>query len=158
MNAPLKPQTGQSDTSYCKFGSETLLKLLPVFEAQIEGVKKSNDIEYVHKMRVTSRRLRAALPLFRFCFPGKECKEWVKQLKKVTRLLADARDLDVQVAFIEQYMKKLKSATEKECVETLLRIMKTPEKASNLLLSADWRNWKHHIFYRKFASFVNKSF
>ena len=106
MNAPIKPQTCQSDTSYCKFGSETLLKLLPVFEDQIEGVMKNDDIEYVHKMRVTSRRLRAALPLFRFCFPGKEFKEWASQLKKVTRLLADARDLDVQIAFIEQYTKK----------------------------------------------------
>ena len=129
MNAPIKPQTCQSDTSYCKFGSETLLKLLPVFEDQIEGVMKSDDIEYVHKMRVTSRRLRAALPLFRFCFPGKEFKEWASQLKKVTRLLADARDLDVQIAFIEQYTKKLKSPTEKACLETLLKDHKDRRKS-----------------------------
>ena len=129
MNAPINSQTCQSDTSYCKFGSETLLKLLPVFEDQIEGVMKSDDIEYVHKMRVTSRRLRAALPLFRFCFPGKEFKEWASQLKKVTRLLADARDLDVQIAFIEQYTKKLKSTTEKACVETLLKDHKDRRKS-----------------------------
>ena len=129
MNAPIKPQTCQIDTSYCKFGSETLLKLLPVFEDQIEGVIKSDDIEYVHKMRVTSRRLRAALPLFRFCFPGKEFKKWASQLKKVTRLLADARDLDVQIAFIEQYMKKLNSTTEKACVEILLKDHKDRRKS-----------------------------
>ena len=74
MNAPIKPQTSQKNTSYCKFGSEIVLKLLPVFEDQFEGVIKSEDTEYVHKMRVTSRRLRAALPLFRFCFPGREFK------------------------------------------------------------------------------------
>ncbi len=129
MNAPINSQTCQSDTSYCKFGSETLLKLLPVFEDQIEGVMKSDDIEYVHKMRVTSRRLRAALPLFRFCFPGKEFKEWASQLKKVTRLLADARDLDVQIAFIEQYTKKLKSTTEKACVDILLKDHKDRRKS-----------------------------
>ena len=124
MNVPIKPQTCENDTSYCKFGSETLLKLLPVFEDQIEGVMKSEDIEYVHRMRVTSRRLRAALPLFRFCFPGKEFKEWAIQLKKVTRLLAEARDLDVQIAFIEQYMKKPKSTIEKSCVGILLQYHK----------------------------------
>ncbi|MGA3289312.1 MAG: YfcE family phosphodiesterase [Candidatus Bathyarchaeia archaeon] len=129
MRAPIKPQTCQSDTSYCKFGSEALLKLLPVFEDQIEGVIKSDDIEYVHKMRVTSRRLRAALPLFRFCFPGKEFKEWASQLKKVTRLLADARDLDVQIAFIEQYARKLKSTTEKAWVEILLKDHKDRRKS-----------------------------
>ena len=82
---------------------------------------KSDDIEYVHKMRVTSRRLRAALPLFRVCFPGKEFKQWANQLKKITRQLANARDLDVQIAFIEQYTKKLKTATEKAYLETLLK-------------------------------------
>jgi putative phosphoesterase len=128
MNAPINSRTCQSEPSYCKFGSETILKLLPVFEDQIEGVMKSDDIEYVHKMRVTSRRLRAALPLFRFCFPEKEFKEWVSQLKKVTRLLANARDLDVQIAFIEQYMKNLKSPTEKACVETLLKDHKDRRK------------------------------
>ena len=129
MNVPIKAPTCQSDTSYCKFGSETLLRLLPVFEDQIEGVMKSDDIEYVHKMRVTSRRLRAALPLFRFCFPGKEFKQWASQLKKITRLLANARDLDVQIAFIEQYTKKLKTATEKACLETLLKDQKNRRKS-----------------------------
>ncbi len=120
MNDPVKTRTCPNDTSYCKFGSETLLKLLPVFEDQIEGVKGSDDIEYVHKMRVTSRRLRAALPLFRFCFSDEEFKKWTNQLKKVTRLLADARDFDVQIAFMEQYIEKLKSTDEKECLEILL--------------------------------------
>lgn len=120
MNAPIKPQTSQKNTSYCKFGSEIVLKLLPVFEDQFEGVIKSEDTEYVHKMRVTSRRLRAALPLFRFCFPGREFKEWTRQLKKATRLLADARDLDVQIAFIQQYIGKLKPTAEKSGVNVLL--------------------------------------
>ena len=128
MNAPINSQTCQSDTSYCKFGSETLLKLLPVFEDQIDGVIQNDDVEYVHKMRVTSRRLRAALPLFRFCFPRKEFKKWASQLKKVTRLLANARDLDVQIAFIEQHTRKLKSTTEKACVETLLKDRKNRRK------------------------------
>jgi len=121
MNAPVKSQKCKSDTSYCKFGSETLLKLLAFFENQIVGVIKSDDIEYVHRMRVTSRRIRAALPLFRFCFPRKEFKKWVREIKKVTRLLGEARNLDVQIAFIEQYMKKLKSTTEKAGVDLLLK-------------------------------------
>ncbi len=132
MNVPIKAPNCQSDTSYCKFGSETLLRLLPVFEDQIEGVMKSDDIEYVHKMRVTSRRLRAALPLFRFCFPGKEFKQWASQLKKITRLLANARDLDVQIAFIEQYTKKLKTAAEKACLETLLKDQKNCRESIQL--------------------------
>ena len=118
MNAPNK---GQNDASYCTFGAQTLLKLLAAFEPQIDGVIKNDDIEYVHKTRVTSRRLRAAMLLFRECFPRKQSKEGYYEVRKVTRLLGDARDLDVQIVFVEQYMSKMGSATEKAGVDLLLK-------------------------------------
>jgi CHAD domain-containing protein len=112
MNAQPKPQKGENHASYCKFGFEKLLKLLPPLENQIEGVIKNDDIEYVHKMRVTSRRIRAILPLFRLCFPRKKFRNWLREVKNVTCLLGEARDLDVQIAFIEQYLDKLESSTD----------------------------------------------
>ncbi len=121
MNASNRPQTCQSDVSYCKFGCEALLKLLFVFENQIGGVIKNDDIEYVHKTRVTSRRLRATMPLFRGCFRRKEYKKWLWEIKKVTRLLGDARDLDVQIVFLEKYMEELESATEKAGIGILVK-------------------------------------
>ncbi len=129
MNATIKAQTCPSDRSYCKFGSEALLKLLPVFEDQMNGVIKNDDIEYVHKTRVTSRRLRATMPLFKACFPRKEYKKWYFEIKKVTRLLADARDLDVQIVFVAQYMKKLESTAEKAGVDILLKDHKDRRKS-----------------------------
>ena len=106
MKTRPEPYNCKKNTSYCQFGAETLLRLLGAFESQIDGVQNSEDIEYVHKMRVTSRRLRAAIPLFRRCFRKKSYREWLKEIKKVTRFLGAARDLDVQIAFIENYAKK----------------------------------------------------
>jgi putative phosphoesterase len=121
MSTPNKPQQWQNDEINCKFAAKTLLKLMSGFEEQIDGIiKNEDDIEYVHKARVSSRRLRAALPLFRFCFPPDEFKEWVSKIKKVTPLLANARDLDVQIAFIEKYMKRLKSTSGKQVIDVLL--------------------------------------
>jgi CHAD domain-containing protein len=128
MNAPNKGQTCQSNGSYSKFGSQALLKLLAVFEPQIDGVIKNGDIEYVHKTRVTSRRLRATMPLFRECLPKKESKVWYCEVKKVTRLLGGARDLDVQIVFVEQYMDKLESAPDKAGVGLLLKAHKDRRK------------------------------
>src|SRR5665647_3666572 len=128
MNATIKAQTCQSDRSYCTFGAQALLKLLTVFETQIDGVIKSNDIEYVHKTRVTSRRLRAAIPLFKECLPRKEYKKWLYEIKKVTQLLGDARDLDVQIAFVVQYLDKLDSAAEKAGMDFLLNAHKDRRK------------------------------
>ncbi|MCW4025012.1 MAG: CHAD domain-containing protein [Candidatus Bathyarchaeota archaeon] len=103
---PTTSKTCDLDTSYCKFGSKTILKLLESFGSNIDGVIENKDVECVHKTRVASRKLRAALPLFKICFPEDKYKKWFKEIKKVTRLLGEARDLDVQIIFIEEYIKK----------------------------------------------------
>ncbi len=128
MNTQATFQKAKDSQSYCKFGSEILIKLLSGFNQQIQGVLENRDSEFVHKTRVTSRRLRAALPLFCFCFPKKQYKPWLKEIKQVTRLLASARDLDVQIVFIEQYIKKLQSNEDKASIRGLLRDHKAQRK------------------------------
>ena len=120
MNTRFDPNGSTTDSSYCRFGAEALAKLLQTIEAQIDGVEKSEDIEYVHKMRVTSRRIRAAMPLFRECFPKKRYKKWLNEIKKVTQFLGAARDLDVQIAVIKDYIKQLQPTEPKTGIEALL--------------------------------------
>ncbi len=119
MNDPVDSQTCVTDSSFCRFGCKAILDLLEGFEDNIDGVVQNDDVECVHKTRVTSRKLRAALPLFQPCFPSKKCKRWMKEIKKVTQLLGEARDLDVQIAFVEKYLKNV-DAAEKKYVRLLL--------------------------------------
>jgi len=56
------------DPRTCAFGADVIEKHLMAMTKEIEGVVNSEDIEYIHRMRVASRRLRSALPLFRACF------------------------------------------------------------------------------------------
>ncbi len=128
MNTQPTSQICELNRSYCRFGTETLLKLLDGVDNLIDGVVENVDIECVHKTRVASRRLRAALPLFSACFDKKDYKDWTKEIKKVTKLLSQARDLDVQIAFIEQYLKKLSSAEEKAGINVLLKDHKSCRK------------------------------
>ena len=118
MNAPNRSNKRQKDSNYCQFGCQTLLNLLDGLENNIEGVIENKDIECVHKTRVGSRKLRAAMPLFQHCFPQKTYKKWLKQIKKVTCLLGQARDLDVQIEFIENYIKQ--KPLDKKFMNTLL--------------------------------------
>jgi CHAD domain-containing protein len=90
----------------CWFGTRQLPPLVDAFEKEIEGVRKAEDIEYIHRMRVASRRLRAALPLFRPCFPQKQYARWMDEITEITRALGEARDADVQIAFLLKYRKK----------------------------------------------------
>ncbi|MCW4000626.1 MAG: YfcE family phosphodiesterase [Candidatus Bathyarchaeota archaeon] len=120
MNTP-NTTPCSADDLYCRFGAETILKLTDGFMELIEGVIADEDIEYVHKTRVASRRLRAALPVFQDCFAKKQFKAWKCDVKQVTKLLSSARDLDVQIAFLEQYIEKLSSPAEQAAMKQLLK-------------------------------------
>jgi len=119
MSDPVNGHACEVDTSYCKFGCQTIVNLLAGFEENIDGVIRNEDVEYVHKARVISRRLRAALPVFQPCFPRKKYRRWTKEIKKATRLLGEARDLDVQIIFVQKYLKNL-DPSQKKSLNVLL--------------------------------------
>ena len=66
------------------------------------GAKEGSDIECVHEMRVTSRRLRTAMDNFVDCFPEKAFNKHYKKVKSITRTLGAVRDLDVLIARFEK--------------------------------------------------------
>lgn len=99
------PEQSAPETGICSFGVRRLSPLLDAFRTEIAGVQAAEDIEYVHRMRVASRRLRAALPLFRECFSEKEYARWRKGVAAITRALGEARDTDVQITYLVNYPK-----------------------------------------------------
>ena len=104
MIVPGNPASG---TGLCWYGMQKLPQLLEAVTREIGGVEEAQDIEYIHRMRVASRRLRAALPLFSSCFPAKHYGKWMQELTNITRALGEARDADVQIAFLQKTLKKL---------------------------------------------------
>ena len=76
-----------------------------------EGAKEGADIEFVHEMRVTSRRLRAAMDNFADCFPKKPFKKHYKKIRAITRTMGAVRDLDV---LIVRFQNELTNLTEVE--------------------------------------------
>jgi CHAD domain-containing protein len=102
----MSDEQAMPNTGLCWYGLQRLPPLLDAFSKEIDGVKTSEDSEYIHRMRVASRRLRAALPLFRPCFPQKQYRRWMQEITSITRALGEARDTDVQIAFLSKYEKK----------------------------------------------------
>jgi CHAD domain-containing protein len=72
-----------------------------------EGAKEGTDIGFVHDMRVTSRRLRAAMDNFADCFPKRPFKKHYKKVKAITRTLGSVRDLDVLILRFENELVNL---------------------------------------------------
>ena len=98
---------GEVRDGYMRYAAEVLLPLLAELNGELIGVKTAtiqDDIEYVHQSRVASRRIRAALPFFAGCFEQNTAKKWIRSVRDVTRSLGEARDLDVQIAFLTQFI------------------------------------------------------
>jgi len=91
------------ERTLCRFAAERLAPRVKTFVQGIDGVRGSANPEHVHWMRVASRRLRSALPLFSSCFPEKKFRRWMKGIKAITGALGSARDTDVQILFLESY-------------------------------------------------------
>ena len=99
-------ENGTSE-SICIYGAGVLLKHLDALSDEVEGVKAgAEDIEFIHRARVASRRLRSAIPLFDTCLPRKKKDIWMKRIKKVTRALGEARDTDVQTDVLKLFLKE----------------------------------------------------
>ncbi len=89
--------SARPDNSTCTFGAGILIKYLQALLQEVEGVRSAKDIEHIHRMRVASRRLRSAMPLFASCYPEKKVRIWLKEIRKITQALGAARDADVQI-------------------------------------------------------------
>jgi len=64
---------------------------------QLDGARVADDIEWIHRARVASRRLRSALRIFEDCFRKKKVKQWSREIRLITKGLGRARDKDVQI-------------------------------------------------------------
>jgi CHAD domain-containing protein len=70
----------------------------------------TNDIEGVHAMRVATRRLRAVMEIFAVCFPPKQHRRALKEVKNLADVLGERRDPDVMIDGLEGIARKLGSA------------------------------------------------
>ena len=69
---------------------------------------EGTDIEALHDMRVSARRLRAVLRIFRDCFPRKKFKKQDQKLQEIIRSLGAVREQDVFIQMLDDYRKPLK--------------------------------------------------
>ena len=72
------------------------------------------DIEYVHQLRVATRRAVAAIELYQHLLSGSDSRKLCRLLKKVRRAAGTARDCDVM---IERYSSKQASAGQRKLLK-----------------------------------------
>lgn len=108
------------DNAYRLLAAESILRWLEQLTDRIDGVAGGDDPEDIHRMRVASRRLRTAMSLFQDSLPNKRRKAWRKRIRQVTKHLGPARDLDVQITFVESFLQRHDTSNLQPGLEALL--------------------------------------
>jgi CHAD domain-containing protein len=81
-----------------------ILSRMDAMAREIPGVISSEDPECLHRMRVASRRLRAALGLLSEEAGLDDARAFFRLVRSVTKRLGRARDLDVQVSWLNGFV------------------------------------------------------
>lgn len=97
------------EPTFRDFGATVIRQRIEKMMSYYRAVRRGNDPDAVHDMRVASRRLRAALAIFAPAFDVPEYEQLQKEVRSVTSALSRARDLDVMVDNLERISSGLPS-------------------------------------------------
>lgn len=113
---------------------------------QEKGVLQDKDPEYLHQMRVATRRIRTALQVFGTAVhlpkPARE-----RQVQSFTQTLGQLRDLDVQIAALQNHYRPALPAPEQKRIDRAIEKLhkqrgKVFTAVEAALTGADYRDLK----------------
>ncbi len=117
------------------------------------GVRSGVDAEDVHKMRVATRRQRAAWRVFGEAYRRKRTRDYRDGLRGVARRLGAVRDLDVQLEATDAYRADLPVA-EQRALEPLLGAWRQHREDARLLLIRELDSAAYGRFLDDYVDFV----
>jgi CHAD domain-containing protein len=125
----------EAELSYREAAARTVSVRADELFEHAAGVLDTSDIERVHDMRVASRRLRAVLEIYEPCFPRKELRTVLADVKALADALGERRDPDVQLAQLDEFASAVKP-TDRPGVEAFAERVHGEQAAANRALAA----------------------
>ncbi len=120
---------------------------------QERGVRADTDIEFVHDMRVATRRLRALFPLVEEVAPVKPVQACRRGTRKIARVLGSVRDGDVFLKQITTAMQDMPEA-QREGMQPLTDALRQDRAAAFTRLIEVLDSAVYAAFKRDFATFM----
>ncbi|HET9757023.1 MAG TPA: CHAD domain-containing protein [Candidatus Limnocylindrales bacterium] len=117
------------------------------------GVRSGIDIEDVHKMRVATRRQRAAWRVFGEAYRQGRTKAYRQGLRDIARRLGAVRDLDVQLEATDHYREDL-PRTEQRALEPLIAAWRQHRDDARDLLTRELDSPGYGRFIDDYLDFV----
>jgi CHAD domain-containing protein len=120
-----------------------------------DGTLQGQDIEQLHAMRVSSRRLRAAMDAFADAFPAKSFRARLRAVKEITDTLGAARDLDVAVDGLEAVLDEF-TPEERPGIDALIAEYRSRRGDEAAQIAALFTRLDEERFAQAFERWVSK--
>jgi CHAD domain-containing protein len=120
-----------------------------------DGTVVGDDIEELHAMRVSSRRLRAAMDAFVDVFPARSFRRYLREVKRITDTLGDARDLDVAIEHLTILIPDLEP-DDRPGIEGLIDRYEEQRRTEDVRIQALFTRLEDERFGESFESWVTK--
>ena len=114
------------------------------------------DIEALHDMRVSARRLRAVMRIFRDCFSKKKLKKHDARMQSLIRALGAVRERDVFLESLSEYKRNLEPA-DRKVIDLLIARETTARVLDRRNLLRELKFLRRINYADSFASFVKSS-
>lgn len=122
-----------SDVAYAEAAVKVVSVRATELNEHAQGVLDTGDIERVHDMRVTTRRLRAALEIFEPCFPPEAYRQALGEVKRLADALGERRDRDVSIAALHAFNDQMAAADRRGVASLIEQFRREQEQANKEL-------------------------
>jgi CHAD domain-containing protein len=133
---------------------QIMLSLLNTLEANIDGAKANLDSEFLHDLRVATRRTRSAMSQIKGVFDADQLAPFKQAFGWIGQITGETRDLDVYLLKFPDYRASLPKALQadldpfhtflqqhhKQAQAELVKKINSPHFRTHL---KTWRNWLH---------------
>jgi CHAD domain-containing protein len=128
--AKARPIELSAQQRYSDAAARTIATRAEELIAHSANVLDIADIERLHDMRVASRRLRAALEVFEPCFPGREYRRALRDVKSLADALGERRDRDVTIKAVRSFGGEMPSA-DQPGINALVDRLRSEQESAN---------------------------
>jgi CHAD domain-containing protein len=142
-------------SSFAEAGGRVILTRWREMMSSREGTLLGEDIEELHAMRVSSRRLRAAMDAFAEAFPARSFRLHLREVKAVTDTLGGARDLDVAIERLQGLLPQMRP-DERAGLEGLIERYRAERAAETASIDALFRRLDAERFGERFERYVRR--
>lgn len=143
-NRPKKHNQGKPPLAFAEMSRSIILDRLKEFEKRSEGLFKPFDVDALHDLRITVKRLRYALELFSRCWPRLVGAQ-ARRAARMQNALGELHDCDVWIASIGKQIIRARKQKEKQQIAVLLWLLHHFVRLRTKHLHrtfARWREWE----------------